>query len=222
MNAVKSHDSLVAVLFATRAASALLPLAVRSGASPNALTFSSLALTSVAALLMCAEGSFSAIAAALLIALGFVVDCLDGQLARATGRTSDFGAYLDAMTDLTKVFVLLFAAAVAAGSVEAAAFAGWAFLWFALCQHHVHVTKTFPQRAQDEYEATAAPWKAGLTAFGQRIDVAFAIGEMLAVLAVGALVRRSDLALVLLAIVLPLQFASYAVRFWRHRYRGPR
>jgi phosphatidylglycerophosphate synthase len=221
MSAIKAHDSVVAVLFATRAASALLPLAVRSGISPNALTLFSLALTLVAALAMTAEEAAMAVIAAFLIALGFVVDCLDGQLARATSRTSDFGAYLDAMTDLAKVFLLLFASAVAVGEVNAAALAGWSFLWFALCQHHVHVTKTFPQRPQGDYEIEVAPWKARLTAFGQRIDVAFAIGEVLAVLALGALVRRHDLALLLLAIVLPLQFASYAVRFWRHRYRRP-
>ncbi len=221
MSAIKAHDSVVAVLFATRAASALLPLAVRSGISPNALTLLSLALTLVAALAMTAEGAAAAVVAAFLIALGFVVDCLDGQLARATSRTSDFGAYLDAMTDLAKVFLLLFASAVAVGEANAAALAGWSFLWFALCQHHVHVTKTLPQRAQGDYESEVAPWKARLTAFGQRIDVAFAIGEVLAVLALGALLRRHDFALWLLAIVLPLQFASYAARFWRHRYRGP-
>ena len=220
MNPIKSHDSAVAVLFATRAASALLPFAKRSGVSPNALTLLSLALTFAAAVAMNAGSWAAALVAALLIEVGFVIDCLDGQLARATSRTSDFGAYLDSMTDLVKVFLVLAGAACAAGTAPAAALAGWSFLWFALCQHHVHVTKTFPQRAQSDYEQTAAPWKSGLRAFGQQIDVAFAIGEVLTVLAFGALLRRADLALCLLALLLPIQYASYAVRFWRHRYRG--
>ncbi|MGH7803091.1 MAG: CDP-alcohol phosphatidyltransferase family protein [Candidatus Binatia bacterium] len=221
MSAIKAHDSVVAVLFATRAASALLPVAVRSGVSPNALTLLSLALTLVAAYAMTVDSAATAIVAAALIEIGFVVDCLDGQLARATRRTSDFGAYLDSMTDLAKVFLLLFAAGAAAGAPADAALAGWSFLWFALCQHHVHVTKTFPQRAQSDYEEEIAPWKARLSAFGQQIDVAFAIGEVLTVLALGALFRRHELALRVLAILLPIQFASYAIRFWRHRYERP-
>ena len=220
MTAIKSHDSVVAVLFATRAATALLPLAKRSGVSPNALTLFSLALTLVAAAAMTVPAPAFPVLAAVLIGLGFVIDCLDGQLARATGRTSHYGAYLDAMTDFAKVFLVFGGSALAAGTASAAALAAWSFLWFALCQHHVHVTRAFPQRAQDDYEAAVAPWKARLTAFGQRIDVAFAIGEVLMVVALGALFRRFELALVVLALALPIQFASYAVRFWRHRYDG--
>lgn len=215
---VKDHDSVVAVLFATRVALLLLPVTIRSSVTPNAITYASLAGTGLATALMACGGGLGGIVAGLLVLAGFVLDCLDGTLARATGRTSDFGAYLDAMSDLVKVALLIAGTSAAAGGPASAALGGIAFLAFALCQHHVHVTKSFPQRTQTDYERGAVPWKAGLVVAGQRIDLAFAIGEVLFTLAVGAVLARPLETLAVLAAILPLQYASYAVRFWRYRY----
>jgi phosphatidylglycerophosphate synthase len=215
---LKTHDTIVAVLFASRVAERLLRPAIRAGLSPNRVTWASLALSAAAALAIASTAPSLRIPGALLVLASFVADCLDGLLARETGRESDFGAYLDAMTDLVKVALLLGALAFAAGG-GAATLAGVAFLFFVLCQHHAHVVRRFPQRAQADYESVVTPWKSRLAVSGQRIDVAFAVGEVLATIALGAALGRPLETLALLAIVLPIQFGSYAIRFWRHRYR---
>jgi phosphatidylglycerophosphate synthase len=217
---LKEHDSPVAVFFAGRIALALLPVAQALRLSPMGVTTASLATTLVAAALIAiGDSSGSAVIAAALILAGFIFDCLDGQLARVTGAASDLGAYADSMTDMVKVFALLAACGSKAPPLGAP-LAGWAFLFFVLCQHHAQITRRFPQRSEDSYREVAAPWKRRLRFGGQTIDVAFAIGEVLFALAVATALRRPLAALVVLAVVLPLQYASYAVRFWKHRYAG--
>jgi phosphatidylglycerophosphate synthase len=76
----------------------LLPVAraVGGALSPNAVTVASAAV-GVAAAWMAARGAWGA-ALALWLG-GRVLDGLDGTLARATGRQSDFGGYLDILLD---------------------------------------------------------------------------------------------------------------------------
>lgn len=50
-------------------------------------------------------------AAALIGYLAFVLDCVDGQLARITGKTSTVGSYLDFLVDELKAFTLIAAVA---------------------------------------------------------------------------------------------------------------
>jgi CDP-diacylglycerol--glycerol-3-phosphate 3-phosphatidyltransferase len=66
------------------------------GISPNALTYSGFLLTVISALVL-AGGLFRWGALVLLIASIF--DMLDGALARATARSSVFGAFLDSTLD---------------------------------------------------------------------------------------------------------------------------
>ncbi len=80
----------------------LLPLRV----SPTAVVLGN-ALAGLAAAVAIARGQL--VAAALLLQLKTVLDNADGQLARATGRTSALGRYLDTEADLV-VNVALFAA----------------------------------------------------------------------------------------------------------------
>ncbi len=75
------------------------PLAVllaRAGVSPNLLTFLSAALTSVGSVWIVAG---KPLAAALWFLLFAPFDALDGEVARLTGRTSHFGAFLDSSLD---------------------------------------------------------------------------------------------------------------------------
>lgn len=216
----KFHDSPTGVLYAGRVATRLVPVASRLQFTPTQVSLVSLGITLVAAVIVATSSSVAAaLLAALLVQAGFVLDCLDGQLARATGRTSDLGAYVDVMSDLVKVFALLAACAWSTGGTGLV-LGAWTFLFFVLCQHHVHVTRQFPQRSQREYEESATPWKERLRVGGQSIDVAFAIGEVLLALSVGIAFGWILPVLWLLAGVLPIQFVSYSVRFWRHRYRG--
>jgi archaetidylinositol phosphate synthase len=219
---LKSHDSVVAVLFSGRVARLLLPAAEASGLSPNQVTLLSLVSTLVAVPLISFGGPAGWLIAALLVQVGFIGDCLDGQLARATGKVSDFGRYLDSLTDLVKVFALISAMTLSlvrhGGGPPACALGALAFFGYLLCEYHVQLVRALPQRTQEDYERHAASWKARLAIGGQRIDVAFAIGEVLLTITLALAFARIRAGLVTLAIVTPVQFASYAVRFWKHRY----
>jgi phosphatidylglycerophosphate synthase len=219
---LKSHDSIVAVLFAGRVARLLVPAARRGEISPNQVTLASLALTLLAAVLVAFGQRTAWIVAAILIQVGFVLDCLDGQLARATGKTSDFGRYLDSLSDLVKIFALVSAMTVSvvrAGAGPAACVLGaLAFFGYLLCEYHVQVVRQFPQRSQEDYESRTAPWKSRLAVGGQRIDFAFAIGEVLLTITLALCLGRIRAGLVALMLITPIQFLSYAFRFWKHRY----
>lgn len=220
--ALKSHDSIVAVLYAGRLASLLVGPARRAELTPNQVTVTSLALTLLAALLVAFGKGGTWIAAGVLVQVGFVLDCLDGQLARVTGRTSDFGRYLDSMTDLVKVFALISAMTLSllrhGFGPAASALGALAFFGYLLCEYHTHLVRQFPQRSQEEYERTVTPWKQRLAIGGQKIDLAFAVGEVLMTITVALLLGRLAAGLGVLLVLTPLQYLSYAVRFWRHRY----
>ncbi|HEY6725764.1 MAG TPA: CDP-alcohol phosphatidyltransferase family protein [Polyangiaceae bacterium] len=77
--------------------SVLLGLSLaRLGVTPNALTYTSLALAAGAGLAI-ATGHFAA--AALVIITSGICDILDGVVARASGRISRYGALLDSSVD---------------------------------------------------------------------------------------------------------------------------
>jgi CDP-diacylglycerol--glycerol-3-phosphate 3-phosphatidyltransferase len=68
----------------------------RVGLTPNALTVIGLLIAGIAAV---AAANQAWLAAGLLVAFGAVFDMFDGALARATGQTSKFGAFLDSTLD---------------------------------------------------------------------------------------------------------------------------
>ncbi len=80
--------------------------------TPNQITFLSLftSLLSAATLLFYRDRVGLGVSAA-LVYLAFVLDCVDGQLARITGRTSVVGSYLDFLVDEIKAVTLIAAIA---------------------------------------------------------------------------------------------------------------
>lgn len=80
--------------------------------TPNQVTFLSLfvSLLSAATLLLWRDRVGLGVAAA-LVYLAFVLDCVDGQLARITGKTSVVGSYLDFLVDEIKAVTLIAALA---------------------------------------------------------------------------------------------------------------
>ena len=83
-----------------RLSNALLPGAIRMGLHPNLVTAAGLGLglAAAAAYLRWPDPRFATLG--LLLMLGWaVMDGLDGQLARATGQTSDAGRLLDGVAD---------------------------------------------------------------------------------------------------------------------------
>ena len=101
-------------LWYPRLANGLLDPASRIGRlTPTMVTVGSFALYCLAAALIVAGGWWSVVAA-ILLPLSYVLDCLDGQLARYTGQTSAVGDYLDKTLDVLKVGIINLAMAVAA------------------------------------------------------------------------------------------------------------
>ena len=74
----------------------------RTRITPNALTASGVTLCAVASVLVLFEGRNELVfywLGAVVFVLGSLLDILDGALARAGGKTTPFGAYLDSTTD---------------------------------------------------------------------------------------------------------------------------
>ncbi|HEY2945354.1 MAG TPA: CDP-alcohol phosphatidyltransferase family protein, partial [Vicinamibacteria bacterium] len=83
----------------------------RTGLSPNAVTTAAFALSAVNSLALLFHRNLFVFG--VLLAFTEMLDGVDGAVARATGRSSRLGSYLDAMTDRYKeVFSLLAVASV--------------------------------------------------------------------------------------------------------------
>jgi phosphatidylglycerophosphate synthase len=83
-----------------RLAVAMLPLAVRLGVHPNSVTLVGLGFGLMAGLAYLNWTDWRFATLGLLFMLAWhVMDGLDGKLARATGKTSDFGRLLDGIAD---------------------------------------------------------------------------------------------------------------------------
>jgi CDP-diacylglycerol---glycerol-3-phosphate 3-phosphatidyltransferase len=85
----------------TLASRSVLGLA-RTRVTPNALTASGVLLCGIASVLVLFEGRDELLfywLAALIFVVGSLLDILDGALARAGGKTTPFGAFLDSTTD---------------------------------------------------------------------------------------------------------------------------
>ncbi len=88
--------------------------ALRAGLSPSAVTLTGTGVFILAAVLYAGLPSSWGAAAVcmLLLQLGYGLDCADGQLARATQRTSAFGAWLDVACDYARNVLLGAAGAI--------------------------------------------------------------------------------------------------------------
>jgi phosphatidylglycerophosphate synthase len=122
-----AREYVVAWLFGP-AANALAALLVPLRVPPPAVVLVHAAVGLVAAV---AVGAEALVAAALLLQLKTLLDNTDGRLARATGRTTLFGRYLDTECD----FLVTVAVFVALGAVSGRpwlALAAFAALWLVL------------------------------------------------------------------------------------------
>jgi len=97
----------------------VLPLSVRliqfvvnrTRLSPNLITLLGLFLRLVTAGLFLSAGRIELVVGALCYTAAYVCDCTDGAVARLTGRTSEFGRYLDHISDLLGDVLILLALA---------------------------------------------------------------------------------------------------------------
>lgn len=86
----------------------------RTSATPLAVTLvGGLSIPTMAAAALLLDGAIAVPVVCLLACLGGVIDCVDGDLARQTGRTSRLGAYVDFQIDMVRWSTLYVATGVA-------------------------------------------------------------------------------------------------------------
>jgi phosphatidylglycerophosphate synthase len=211
--AVKEKDD----FFTTYAVSTWSPVvtraAARLGLSPTAVTWLSVLFAAVAALAFWQASRPAMIAGGVLLYLGFVLDCVDGQLARYTRQFGAFGGWLDTMADRGKEYLVY--AGLAAGAERIGLPYAWPLAITAIVLQTVrHMTDTWYGALHDEAAARPRPDAAAggvgarLSAASNRVQgdtgsvaywlkriVVFPIGERWALIAVVAMVADGRVAL---------------------------
>ncbi|MCY9787566.1 CDP-alcohol phosphatidyltransferase family protein [Nocardiopsis sp. EMB25] len=125
----KTRDSWWTVWLVDPLASRLVrATANRTRLTPNQLTLAALILGVAAAVCFFLADWYWLLAGAVLFHLSFVLDCMDGKIARLKGNGSVFGSWLDYVFD--RVRVLICAIALMGG--QFAESGNSVFLWFAL------------------------------------------------------------------------------------------
>jgi hypothetical protein len=110
----RANDGFYSVFFLRKISKLFTWLAVRLKMTPNQVTLISFAIGLLSAYEF-SKGNFWAIfAGALLLQLSIIIDCVDGELARYTRQFSQLGAWLDAITDRIKEYLVFFALAYGA------------------------------------------------------------------------------------------------------------
>ena len=158
--AVKEQDD----FFTTYAVSTWSPLVTRAAArlrlSPTAVTGLSVLFAAGAALLFWQASAAAMVAGAVLLYLGFVLDCVDGQLARYTRNFDAFGGWLDTMADRAKEYLVY--AGLAAGADRLGLPYAWQLAITAIVlQTARHMTDTWYGALHDEAAARPAPAATG-------------------------------------------------------------
>ena len=110
----RANDGFYSVFFLRKFSKLLTWLAVRVKATPNQVTLISFAIGLYSAFCF-TKGSFSqTLLGALLLQISIIVDCVDGELARYTRKFSKLGAWLDAVTDRVKEYMVFLGLAIGA------------------------------------------------------------------------------------------------------------
>jgi hypothetical protein len=111
--AIKTKDGWWASIFSGPLANRLLePIADMRAITPNHVTTFSLFIGILAAVCFWRGAYWSLVCGAILVQLSFVVDCMDGQLARYRQQFSKFGAWFDRISDRVKDFLYYFSLAM--------------------------------------------------------------------------------------------------------------
>lgn len=153
--AVKERDDFFATYAVSTWSPRLTKWAARLGLSPTAVTMISLLFAGLAAGAFAVGSRPALVFGAVLLYLGFVLDCVDGQLARYTRRFSEFGGWLDTMADRSKEYLVY--AGLAAGAVRTGLDDAWALAVAAIALLTVrHMTDTWYGALHDEAAARRA------------------------------------------------------------------
>ncbi|GID30191.1 DUF5941 domain-containing protein [Paractinoplanes brasiliensis] len=225
--AVKEKDD----FFTTYAVSTWSPLvtklSARLGLTPSGVTAISVLFAVAAALAFWQASRPAMIVGGILLYLGFVLDCVDGQLARYTRRFGAFGGWLDTMADRAKEYAAY--AGLAAGAERMGLDYAWPLAITAIVLQTVrHMTDAWYGALHDEAAAHPRPQAAGgvgarLSAASTRVQgdtgsvaywlkriVVFPIGERWALMAVLAIFFNGRVALAAM-VVCGLFAAAYTL-----------
>ncbi|PZF96399.1 CDP-alcohol phosphatidyltransferase [Micromonospora deserti] len=157
---VKERDDFFTTFFVSTWSPYVTKAAARIGLGPTAVTMLSVAFAVAAAVLFGVGGRPALVAGAVLLYLGFVLDCVDGQLARYTRRFSAWGGWLDTMADRAKEYVVY--AGLGYGATQAGFRYGWALAIAAMTLQTVrHMTDTWYGALHDEAARRPKPAAAG-------------------------------------------------------------
>jgi len=119
----------------------------RTNLSPNLITLLGLVLRLVTAALFLSAGRIELVTGALCYVAAYVCDCTDGAVARLTGRTSEFGRYLDHISDLLGDILILLALAWSQCLISASWI--WAMVFMHIAESYVSYLCGFVLKSRD-------------------------------------------------------------------------
>ena len=183
---------------------------------PNLITLASLAIAVIAAALMATGRWWGYLAGAILLQASIVVDCVDGDVARATGRMTPLGAWLDAATDRLKEGI------VYGGLALGAALQGTDLWLLAIALLGLQAVRHV---SDSTFVATRRRARSGAVGTGRRHwmrKVAYLpIGERWLILSVGVIIGGPTVALGALFVASVLSLAFSTVQRIRRTGPGP-
>ena len=110
----RANDGLFSVFVLRKFSKLFTWAAVRLRVTPNQITLISFAIGLLSAYEFSRGDFWSIFTGAILLQLSIIVDCVDGELARYTRKFSQLGAWLDAITDRIKEYLVFFGLAYGA------------------------------------------------------------------------------------------------------------
>ncbi|MGK5671406.1 DUF5941 domain-containing protein [Micromonospora sp. URMC 106] len=168
---VKERDDFFTTFFVSTWSPYVTKASARLGLGPTAVTMISVAFAVAAAVLFGVGGRPALVAGAVLLYLGFVLDCVDGQLARYTRHFSAWGGWLDTMADRAKEYVVY--AGLGYGATQAGFRYGWALAIAAMTLQTVrHMTDTWYGVLHDEAARRPKAVGAGGGGIGDKLNAA--------------------------------------------------
>ncbi|RLP95111.1 CDP-alcohol phosphatidyltransferase family protein [Micromonospora sp. CV4] len=169
--AVKEKDDFFSTYFVSTWSPYVVRLAARLRLTPTGVTVISVLFALAAAVLFGVGGRLALVSGAVLLYLGFVLDCVDGQLARYTRHFSAWGGWLDTMADRAKEYLVY--AGLGFGVSHAGLGNGWALAIAAMTLQTVrHMTDTWYGVLHDEAARRPRSATGATGGIGDRLNAA--------------------------------------------------
>ncbi|AVT39871.1 CDP-alcohol phosphatidyltransferase [Plantactinospora sp. BB1] len=168
---VKEKDDFFTTYFVSTWSPWVTRLCARLRLTPTGVTAISVAFAVAAAALFAFGDRPALVAGAVLLYLGFMLDCVDGQLARYTRHFSPWGGWLDTIADRAKEYLVYAGLGI---GVERADGPGWALAIAAITLQTVrHMTDTWYGALHDEAAKRPRPaGQGGSGGLGDRLSQA--------------------------------------------------